>query len=539
MIVEIDNLNFIKIDKKEIIKLFYNIYQPLKKLEYYLDYIKDLVSKSYKDNKFIKKDEFEHLLYNIFLYYLINWDNLYHTNQIPFCNWYNFKEIIDSILNSENDVSFIINQKYINTDYFKRYLENFTNNIKIKNKNIIADYIMENFQGNLIMLYFLIRKMIMNRKSYYKSNILFITDYDRYYGNNRFFGDHLFESEDFKKLLEELNINMNLTNYSILFTKYNYTNLLKYIKDYHKKPSNYLFIEDILNLELGFKILLNSSKIYKKVKLNDDNNDEHKKFIHEMFNIFLKHKLPFILWFYLSIKDYILKNNIKYIFGDSEKNFIFYLYNIYALWAKNIKTIAFSHEIINHNYIFIPVSKKFNCIPNYKLVWNDNVKKLLINKYNFPNNRVLVFPDPRFLYWKEFPKKEKTILFVSQGYPKFYEDIISTFMDKKLINTLIKNGYSFYFKPHPGEYNSKRSIKNINKLKNIKEIKIIDNLDFIPEYTIGMSSTMIYELLNAGSNAYFLDECAKDMFMIDNDVFKKYFRKNIKEILNEILMNYK
>ena len=173
----------------------------------------------------------------------------------------------------------------------------------------------------------------------------------------------------------------------------------KYIKDYYKKNSNYIFIEDILNLKLGFEILLNISKIYKKITLNSD--DDHKEFINEMFNIFLKHKLPFVLWFYLSIKDYILKNDIKCIVGDSEKNFMFYLYNIYALWNRNIKTIAFSHEVINYNYIYLPISEKYSCIPDCKLVWNENIKKLLIDKYNFPKDKVIVFPDPRFLYWKK------------------------------------------------------------------------------------------------------------------------------------------
>lgn len=123
MIVEIYNFNFIRINEKEI-KLFYNTYPPLKKLECYLDFIKELVSNSYKNNKFIKKDEFEHLVYNTFLYFLINWDNLYHTNQMPFYIWYNFKERVDDILKSEKDITFILNQKYVNIDYFGKYLKN-------------------------------------------------------------------------------------------------------------------------------------------------------------------------------------------------------------------------------------------------------------------------------------------------------------------------------------------------------------------------------------------------------------------------------
>ena len=164
MIMEIDNFNYIKINGKEHINLVHdNLYPPLKKLENYLDFIRDLVFKSCKTNKFIKKSEFEHLVYNTFLYFLTNWDNLYHSNQIPFYTWCNFKEIVDNTLKSESDITFIVNQKYVNIDYFERYLRNFTNNIKLKNKNVVIDYIMENFQGHFVMIYFLIRKIILNK----------------------------------------------------------------------------------------------------------------------------------------------------------------------------------------------------------------------------------------------------------------------------------------------------------------------------------------------------------------------------------------
>ena len=73
MIMEIDNFNYIKINGKEYMDLVHdNLYPPLKKLENYLDFIRDLVSKSCKTNKFIKKNEFEHLVYNAFLYFLTN-----------------------------------------------------------------------------------------------------------------------------------------------------------------------------------------------------------------------------------------------------------------------------------------------------------------------------------------------------------------------------------------------------------------------------------------------------------------------------------
>ncbi|GBF35777.1 hypothetical protein [Methanofervidicoccus abyssi] len=91
MNVEIDIFS-IKYENKRI-DLIGNPYQALKDLEKYLDFITEVCKGICKNNNLIKK-EFENLLYYSFLYYLVNWDNIYHSNQVPYINWYNFKNNI-------------------------------------------------------------------------------------------------------------------------------------------------------------------------------------------------------------------------------------------------------------------------------------------------------------------------------------------------------------------------------------------------------------------------------------------------------------
>jgi len=531
MKVKIYSLNYVDINNKReeiLLPAISNLYE----LKEYYNFIKKLIFMSYKKNNYLNKVEYTNLVFYTFIYYLLNWDNILHTNQIPFHIWKNFRNVIKDLLDKDN-VEFILNYKYANISYIENFLKSYGKKVKREEKNIFIDYIIENFQDKIIMTYFLIRKLFLNKKLNFnlynnKCNyVLFITDYDRYYENNRFFGEHLFNDKRFKKL-----IRCNDFDNLILYTKYTYTNFKKYINDYFKKDSNILFIEDLLDLKLGLKILF-SKNIYKNFHIQESNVD--KQFIIDMFNIFLKNKLPFILWFYLSIKKFVSNINIKYIVGDSEKNFIFYLFNIYKLSNNsNIKTIAFSHELITKNYLHPIVSKEYECIPDYKLVWNHKIKELLVKIYKFPENRVLVFPDPRFLYWKNLSKENKSILLISQGFPEFYEMIFKAY-NEGLINNLVNKGYTIYFKPHPAEFNFKLCVDNFKKLKTLKKIRIIHNISFLPEYAIGMFSTLLYELYTAGSKIYFLDKKAKDTFIIDDKEFKKIYKNNLKSALLNII----
>jgi len=534
MNVEIDIVS-IKYENKRI-DLIGNPYQALKDLEKYLDFITELCKGICKNNNLIKKKkEFENLLYYSFLYYLVNWDNIYHSNQVPYINWYNFKNNIDSILKNKENIELFLDYRYMNIEIFEEYLREIYNiNIKRKNKNILIDSVIKNYQGYLIYIIFLIRKILMNKNNNNeKFTVLFSTDYDRYFLNKRFFSRHLFNYEPFKQLISDLGIED--LDYKILYTKYNPFNLKEYISNFYKKDKNEVFIEEILDLKIGLNLMSNINKIYRKdIDFNIGKEDFNKYFIYRMFKIFVKHKLPFILWIYLSVKTFIKNTNIEVFIGDSEKSFIFHIFNIYKINENKIKTVAFSHELINKNYAVIPVSNKNKLIPDLKLVWNENIKKLLIQKYNYPPEKVLVFPDPRFLYWQSMPKKEKTILLISQGSPIFYEQIFEL-SKEGVLNNLTKR-YNVLFKPHPGEYPTTKYY--IKKLKDLKNIEVINNLNFIPEYSITMTSTLGYELLNAGSKVYFIDERAKDVFLIDSELFKRIYRKNLKEVFSEILNLY-
>ncbi len=79
----------------------------------------------------------------------------------------------------------------------------------------------------------------------------------------------------------------------------------------------------------------------------------------------------------------------------------------------NLKTLAFSHEVITEqDYFYIPLSNKYDDTPDCKFVWNEGVKNLMITKYNYPPNKIVECPDPRFLKWKskKFKKSLNIVL---------------------------------------------------------------------------------------------------------------------------------
>ena len=521
-----------------------NIYSSFKKLPKYLEFIKKLTHKTHKPDFVVSKKEYEYLIYYSFSYFLVNWDNLFWSKQIVWHVWENFKIHTNELLTKEK-LGVVLDYKYGNIDAFKNYIEKSFRDVHLStNKNRIMYYLFDNHLYFLLMNYFLFRSIFrkllyINQKPKKEFDAIFITNYDRYYGNDRFFGEHLFNDKDFKDLTKKLcgiELNSGKDNKSILYFKPNFADITKYIKNLKDKSENVLFLEDIMYITSGIRIFSHWMLHKNKYKIDlDENLNDDEKFILEMYNDFLLNKLSFILWFYLSIKDFIKNKKIKLIVGDSEKSFMFFLFNLARKFTdEKVNAIAFSHEIVSENYAQVPVSKNFNDIPDYKLVWNENIKKILTKRYNFPEEKVIVFPDPRFLYWKKFPLKKKTILFVSQGVPDFYEELFDIFKNKKeIIDKFLSNGYSFYFKPHPGEIAFGDTAQYIHKLKTISEIKTITELNFLPEYSIGEGSTMQYEFLQAGGKTYFITD--KNHFLMDEKEFEKYSKSNIYDALLYIL----
>jgi len=68
-------------------------------------------------------------------------------------------------------------------------------------------------------------------------------------------------------------------------------------------------------------------------------------------------------------------------------------------------------------------------------------------------------------------------------------------------------------------------------LRKNKEIRVINNLDFIPEKVVGNISIMLYELMENGSEAYFYSK--ENIFHID----KKYFEKHLVLDLDDFLIS--
>ncbi len=542
------NTFFIEKDGKTITALSAeNIYQSMEKLSEYLEFIKKLTSLTHKSDFIASREEYEYLVYYSFLYFLVNHDNLFYSKQLPWQIWFNFKKYANDLL-GKKETEVILDYKYGDIYVFKEYIKRKFGDIKLSviNRNRIINVIFNNLQYLILMAYFIFRSIIrkllcINKKPKKEFDILFLTNYDRYYGNNRFFGEHLFNDKEFINLTKNLSgTEPKENNKSILYFKPGFTGIVKYIKNLKDKSSSILFLEDVLYIRSGIKILShwifnkNNYRIDLRENLNDD-----EEFILEMYNDFLLNKLPFILWFHLSIKDFVRNKRIKLIVGDSDKSFMFFLFNIARRFTGDkVDTIAFSHEIVSKNYAQIPISKNFKDLPDYKLVWDEKRKEILFKLYNFPEDKLIIFPDPRFLYWKKVPLKKKTILFVS-GDDFLYEYLFDTFENKKnIVNELTSKGYSFYFKPHPGELSAGFTSGYLNKVKEIKEINVINELNFLPENAVGAYSTMLYELLNAGVKPYFIKEKDKNLtnvFLIDEKEFKKYLKNNISDALLDIL----
>jgi len=541
--------NYIIIDKVYLkkgnikVRFTHDVYPAFCKLNDYLDFIKQLVENTHNiyQNCGIRDEEFKTFVYYMFIYFLLHWDNINYSIQTQWCSWINFKVNINKYL-KENDI--IILDYIRNIEMYEKYIrKNFNNKIEVYNKNKLKSIFLKNYNGLLIYLYFLIRAIIKNfirKPPLLKNKIcVMITDYDRYYFSKGFFNEELFNDEEFGDIMQSLfDISINKENCIILYTKYNYSGLFSYINSLRVDDKS-LFIEDILNLKLGTKLL--KTHIKNNDSLNNLNEisyfDDNSEFLLEMYKDFLRNKLLFIVWIYLSIKEFFSKNkNIYLVVGDSEKNFLFYIINLFKkIENNNLKTLAFSHEVITEqDYFYMPLSNNYDDTPDYKFVWNNDVKNLLITKYNYPPNKIVVFPDPRFLKWKSKKFKKNTLLIVSQGYLEFYNELLDILTNSNIIDDLINMGISIYLKPHPAEY---LNIENKKYLDTIKskfghKINIIDVLNFIPEYAIGKDSTLLYELYINGTNVYFIS--ANNLFMIDEAIYKKINKSSIYDTLLEI-----
>jgi hypothetical protein len=545
--------NYVIIDKVYLkkydieVRFTHNVYHAFCNLNDYLDFIKQLVenTRNIYQNYGMRDEEFKIFLYYMFIYFLLHWDNISYSIQTQWCSWINFKVNINKYL-KENDV--VILDRIRNIEVYEKYIQkNFNNKVKTDNKNKPWSIFLKNYNGQVIYLYFLIRTIIKNfiRKTPSLNNkiCLMMTDYDRYYFSKGFFSEELFNNKKFNEIIQSSsNIEINKENCTVIYTKYNYGGLFDYINSL-KEDNKSLFIEDILHPKLGKKLLITSIRNNLLSNLNNISHyDDNSEFLLEMYKDFLRNKVPYVIWIYLSLKEFFNKNkNIHLAIGDSEKNFLFYILNLFKkIENNNLKTLAFSHEVITEQgYFYIPLSNKYDDTPDCKFVWNEGVKNLMITKYNYPPNKIVECPDPRFLKWKSKKFKKNTILIVSQGYVEFYNELLSILTNSSIINDLINMGIHIYLKPHPAEYLNNENIKHFDtiRLKFIHKISIIDDLNFMPEYAIGKDSTLLYELYLNKTNVYFIS--ANNLFMIDEAIYKNINKSSIYDALLDIKHNIK
>ncbi len=517
------------------IRLTKNVYGSFKLLKNYLPFIKELVEKTEVDaEKYkLKRSELNKFIYYMYIYFLLHWDMINPSKQTQWCNWINLKNLLEKDI-KKNDVIILDYSK--NIAFYEEYIKkNFSNKIITKNKRLLN--LLNRILGFGILTSFLLRGLlqkIFRRKMNLKNKkILMITNYDRYYSSNGFFNKYLLEDKDFSKQIRKL-FGEDIKRFIRLYAKYGMINI-EYLKELSKDHQN-LFLEDLLNLKAGFKILISKKPKINTRKLLSAEEDWDKRFLTEMYEDFLTNKFKFSIWIFLSIEKFLTDNqNITLIIGDSEKNFLFYIINLYKkIKDPKIRTLALSHEVITKDYFYTPINELFDDTPDYKFVWSKSIKKLLIEKFNYPKRKLKVFIDPRFLKWKYFPYKKNSILIVSQGYISFYHSLINVLNKSSVINKIINMGGKIYLKPHPAELSREEPLKLINLIKNKykDKVEIITNLDFVPQFAIGKNSTLLYELYINGSTTFFIN--SENTFSIEKKEFKKLSKKSLESAFLEI-----
>lgn len=509
--------------------LFIEYNKYILELENYSDFITNLFLKVDFSSSNKSSEEIRYVLHNTFIYFLLNGNNLQHSR---ITSWPYWKIFLNKVKNKKE---IILDYSQGNIDFYMKYLT--SNQPKTKfhtiNKNETKQFFLDKFGTSFILSYFIFRKTILFRRNKNISNV-YLTNYDRYYENNSFFNSNMLNSKEYLKLLKEINLKNEKKN--ILFIKYGPKNIRNYIFKAFSDKNN-LFLEDVLKFKhlssYFFKsIFVRNDYILKDKSIMFTNPDE--EFIYNSFQDFMEKDSHIILAIYYSSKEFINQNNFKYFAADSEKNYLFSLFHLAKSFNnKKIKSLAFTHEMINKYYIFLPLSKQYNYFPDYKFVWSDRVKFFLSQNYNIPSKNLKVFEDPRWFNWRKYKLKKKSVLIISQDLENFYNNLF-LFLDNNEpeLEILISKGYIIYFKAHPSEVHGENTKFMKLKTKYSKYFTIIEKLDFIPEYSISDSSTLSLELIGAGSKGYFT--CKENYFLLDDNFFDKMSNTSFEDFLKKM-----
>ena len=140
-------------------------------------------------------------------------------------------------------------------------------------------------------------------------------------------------------------------------------------RDFHLLLPFIYYLEKFENFEVQFEFVWNAHKIYQK----------------KPDLVILPNTRGHLL--YKEISEYSFENNILVFYHDSEGNF---------------KT--------EMTYDFLGYNKKGMFYCPIQFTWNQRVKDFLIEKYNFPENKVIVSGAPGFDKYKILPQIEKAAI---------------------------------------------------------------------------------------------------------------------------------
>jgi len=520
--IKIDNLEKNYFDYK-------NYSNAIKELENNYGFIKKLISSTKYKQNFLSNKQFTSFIYHFFLYYLLNWSESRYHKKLHYLSWHTIINFLKK--NKKKFQTVELDYSNGNLDLIAKYYTNMNLKVSKKNNPLTYNFFWYTYRY-FLFLGFLSRLFFYkkNEKSKLESDSIFVSNYDRYYKNKNYFSEEFIKSKLLTNFLEK-EIHIKPKKSKVLYLKYNPRNLSNYIK---RREHDFLFLEDFLEKKIFFKFLFKKNP---KLNLKNDYRPEDIKwYLVEAYNMFLKNEFKFLFAHYLSIENNMPKN-ISFVISDIETNLFFYSLLISKkIRQSNLNLISFSHDTISNISSKLTFSIDYSIFPDFKLVWDSNGKDLLVKKYDYPPNKIKIFPDPRFLYWQKFSMKPKSILLLSTLEEDYYNKIISLGKNPFYVK-LVKKGYFFFFKPHPIELGNAKKVSKLNELCKIEGMYKIESLDFIPEYVVGNISIMLYELYQNGSTPFFYSK--DNIFNFEESYFRSQFSKDLNSALNSILDKFK
>lgn len=222
--------------------------------------------------------------------------------------------------------------------------------------------------------------------------------------------------------------------------------------------------------------------------------------------------LPLVSAFYRILYPFLLKqrralqkmlaSHPKAVFVDSELSLIGFQLGFIRNTAK---IVAMSNEIIDENYA-MPKYSPDRPRPRFdsKLVYGERELRMLRDDFGYPEEKLVLFPDPRFLDALFGPKPlRKALVYVSQAHKS---ELLPVIAQGLRCNATLSR-IPFVVKPHPLE--DPRSLKS--RLGNSVEVSEETTLQYVPTYALTHNSTFGLELLFQGSTVFFLNPYTFDI----------------------------